>query len=76
MEESEMEEIRQVAEAHRQSVSEWVRSALRQARQPASRSIGEKLRLIREASRAAAPVSDIEQMNREIQQGYLARVEG
>ena len=69
----EMDAIRRQAENESLSVGEYVRRALREAegRRP-QRSAESKLALIREAAKYNGPTCDIEQMNREIEQGYLS----
>lgn len=72
LEESELEEIRRAAATQDLTVSAWVRTALRQARerQP-SRSKDAKLEIIREAARIEFPTADIGQMLDEIEEGFL-----
>lgn len=72
LDETEMEEIRQVAERERMTVAEWVRQTLRAARKERSRISPEtKLEATRKAAEHAFPVSDIEEMLEEIDRGYL-----
>lgn len=71
LDETEFREIKRTAKAQRVTVAEWVRRALRQARQaepayPAD----QKLRAVREAVRHRYPAGDIEQMLGEIERGY------
>lgn len=63
--------IERFARRERMTVSEWVRRALRQAgeAQP-SVDAGRKLAAVRAAVRHEFPTADIEQMIREIEQGY------
>jgi Ribbon-helix-helix protein, copG family len=69
----EMQLIQEAAAAEHVSVGEWVRRSLRDQRSRApARSLEEKLRAIREASKLDLPTCDIEQMNSEIEQGYLS----
>jgi hypothetical protein len=72
MDEREFAEIRAIARRHRLTVAEWVRQALRQARQgePAG-DPRRKLAVVREAARHAYPTADIGQMLAEIERGYL-----
>lgn len=71
MDESEMEDIRRIAERNRVTVAEWVRQALRaQRRQEPIRDAGEKLKAIREAARYCFPAGDVDEMNAEIERGY------
>jgi hypothetical protein len=60
------------ARSQRLTVAEWVRQALRSARQQrSSKDAGSKLTAIRLAMRHAHPTADIDQMNAEIERGYL-----
>ena len=63
--------IERFARRERLTVSEWVRRALRRAgeAQPAV-DAGRKLAAVRAAARHEFPTADIEQMLREIEQGY------
>jgi hypothetical protein len=70
----EFRRLRQVAKRSRMTVAEWVRQALRAAwRKEPSRGKQEKLQAIREAAAHQGPTADIEQMLREIEQGYLGK---
>ena len=71
LEDAEFAEIRRVARRHRMTVAEWVRQALRRARQdePAG-DPRRKLALVREASRHGYPTADLPQMLEEIERGY------
>jgi hypothetical protein len=71
MSEIEFEEIRQVSRASGQTISEWVRTVLREARR--SRARGDtsgKLAAIRKAATHEFPIGDIEQVLEEIESGY------
>lgn len=71
-EESELDEVRRVAERHHMTVAEWVRQALRAARrQEPEREAHEKLDAIRRAAEHDFPSGDIDQMLAEIERGYL-----
>lgn len=71
LDEAEFAEIRRVARRHRMTVAEWVRQALRAARQDEPSVKPErKLSVVREAARAAYPTADIEVMLEEIERGY------
>lgn len=72
LDEKEWSEIQRAARAHRVTIAEWVRQALRQARrrQP-QRDSEKKLRAIRAAARHSFPTGAIEQMLAEIESGYL-----
>jgi len=73
VDEDEFQAIRSIAERRRMTVSEWVRTVLREARegQPAM-PVGARLAALREASTFEYPSGDIEQMLEEIGRGYLA----
>jgi hypothetical protein len=72
LEESELEEIKQAASQQRMTVAEWVRQALREARSGVSIApVEQKLLVVREAAALSYPSGDIEQMNAEIERGYL-----
>ena len=74
LEDAELREIQEVARGQRMTVSEWVRQALRRARDGAPRvAVHQKLEALRAASKHALPVTDVKQMNREIERGYLKR---
>jgi hypothetical protein len=67
-------EVRRAARRRRQSVSEWVRGALRAARRAEPEpGEGRKLDVIRAATSHAFPTADIDQMLAEITQGRLER---
>ena len=72
LENDEFEEIRQVALANRQTMSEWVRQTLRAARdrEPAV-DAESKIRAIRRAAEYDFPTADPKQMIAEIERGYL-----
>ena len=68
----EWREIQKTARAHRMTVAEWVRQALRAARRRApSTDADRRIAAIRAAARHAFPTGDINQMNDEIARGYL-----
>jgi hypothetical protein len=70
--EPEWKEIHRTARAQRMTMAEWVRQALRAARQErSSKDPHAKIAAIRSAMRHAHPTADIEQMNDEIERGYL-----
>jgi tellurite resistance protein len=72
LDETELEEIRQIAERERMTVAEWVRQTLRAARKERSRISPEtKLEATRKAAEHAFPVSGIDGMLEEIERGYL-----
>ncbi|HEY1913904.1 MAG TPA: hypothetical protein VGG73_23460 [Vicinamibacterales bacterium] len=70
--EAEWKEIRRTARSQRMTLAEWVRQALRTARQErSSKETAVKIAAIRSAMRHAHPTADIDQMNAEIERGYL-----
>ena len=72
LDERELRDIRKTARARRMTVAEWVRQALRAARRGESdRSVESKLAAIRRAATHSFPTGDIDQMNEEIERGYL-----
>ncbi|MCZ0953407.1 MAG: hypothetical protein OXQ89_24515 [Rhodospirillaceae bacterium] len=62
--------LQQSAREDQMTMAEWVRQALRQARQRRRKQVGVKLRVLEEACRHEAPTADIETMLDEIEQGY------
>ena len=69
----EMSDIQILAERAQMSVGEWVRQTLREARSRKSlKDPAEKLKAIRRAAEYNFPEVDIDQMLREIEQGYLS----
>jgi hypothetical protein len=72
LDETEFAEIRRAARLSRMTVAQWVRQALKRARQeePVTDS-KRKLAVVREAMRGSYPTADIEQMLAEIERGYL-----
>ena len=67
----EMTEIQRLARREKLTVGEWVRRALRDAReQKPSKDPDTKLKAIRRGVALSFPTADIEQMNREIERGY------
>ena len=72
LDEAEFAEIRRIAAAHRLTVAEWVRQALRDARRDEpSTEPQRKLAVVREAASCAYPTADIDTMLAQIEQGYL-----
>jgi len=64
-------EIQRVARSRHMSIAEWVRQALHLARrQEPVGSIDKKLEAIRAAAKHEFPVSEIDDMLAEIEQGY------
>jgi len=73
LDEPELRELREAARRQRVPVSEWVRRALREARQREPRGdMDIKLRAVRAASRHEFPTADIDEMLGEIERGYGA----
>lgn len=72
LDEDEYLEIRGVASRQRVTVAEWVRQALRKARDDDPGTIDAKLRAIADTSRHQFPTADIDVMLREIEQGQYS----
>lgn len=71
LDDEELSEIKRAAQGRRQSVAEWVRAALRQAREAdAGRPAAEKMHAIRQATAHAYPTGPIEAMLADIERGY------
>ena len=71
LDEGELRDLKRAARARRMTVAEWVRQALRAARQ--REPLGDaarKLDAIRRASRHSFPTADIDRMSEEIARGY------
>ena len=67
----EMTEIQRFARRERVTVGEWVRRALREARKRRPANEPEtKLKAVRRAAEYSFPTANIDQMLREIEQGY------
>ena len=74
-EDDELAEIQALAKRRRQTTAAFVRDAVRAARQSSDYpTVESKLRALREAVSHAYPTADIEQMNEEIERGYLGGV--
>jgi len=73
LDEEEFDDLRKAANRQGMPVSEWVRQAIREARrrEPGG-DVESKLRAVREAVKHEFPAPDIDQMNAEIEQGYLS----
>ena len=72
LEDIEFREIQQLARTQKLTVAAWVRQVLRAARlREPQGDADKKLQVIRVGSRHAFPVADVDQINTEIQQGYL-----
>jgi hypothetical protein len=71
LDDSELEDIQRLARERQMSAAEWVRGTLRAVRQRVpSKSSTEKLNAVRRAVKHSFPTVDIDQMLREIEQGY------
>lgn len=69
----EMTEIQRHARRERLTVGEWVRRALREARERRPSNDPEaKLKALRRGVEFSFPTADIGQMNREVERGYQA----
>jgi hypothetical protein len=68
----ELQEIRAIAKRRHMTVAEWVRQTLRAARRDEARPAAQtKLEAVQRALTHGFPTGDIDQMNAEIEQGYL-----
>jgi hypothetical protein len=75
LKDSEYREIQRAARSRHMSITEWVRQALQSARrQEPVGSMGKKLESIRIAARFEFPTGDADQLQSEIETGYLADV--
>ena len=73
MDDEEYSETQELARRHHQTTAEWVRAALREARQRASRTDpSQKIRAVQIAASFSFPTCDIKQMQQEIESGYGA----
>ena len=71
LDDEELEQIRRLAEAQHQSVSDWVRQALRAARREyPSLEAGRKIQVVREAVTHRYPSADMDDLLRDIESGY------
>ncbi len=71
LEDSEIEEIQEIARRRQMTVDEWIHLALQEARKSYPlRSAEMKLRAVRAAAGQEFPTGDIDQMLGEIGQGY------
>jgi hypothetical protein len=71
LDEREHRDLQRAARARRMTLAEWVRQALRAARQREPLGdAGDKLDAIRRASRHAFPTADMDRMTEEIERGY------
>jgi hypothetical protein len=73
LDDSELADIQRRADARRMSAADWVRQVLRETGSVSpSKTSEEKLNVVRRAAKHSFPTADIEQMLREIEQGYGA----
>lgn len=71
LDDKELREIQRVAKQQQLTVAEWVRQALRSARQKIPTGDHQKkLAILRTATQHSFPTADIDQMLEEIEQGY------
>ena len=71
LDDDELTTIRKIAKAHHLTVSDWVRQSLRAAQREYPLSdAGRKVQAVREAAGHSYPTADIDDMVREIEQGY------
>lgn len=71
LDDEELAEIRRMAEAQQQSVSDWVRQVLRAARREyPSVEAGRKVQVVREAASHRYPTGDMDDILRDIESGY------
>jgi len=70
LDDSEFDEIREIARRHRLTVAEWVRQALRLARREEPRyGLEQKLSVLREATLHAYPAGEIDEILSDIERG-------
>jgi predicted double-glycine peptidase len=74
LQDPEYKEIQRAARSRHMSIAEWVRQALEAARRrEPTKDVEKKLAAIRRAATYQFPVSDIDEMLAEIEQGYLGQ---
>jgi hypothetical protein len=74
LDEAELRDLQDAARQEGVPVSEWVRRALRDARQRQPQgSLDRKLRAVRAAARHQFPTADIDDMLAEIERGYVGQ---
>ena len=73
LDDDEYRDVQRAAQGDRMTVSEWVRRVLRQARFDRRGSTHAKLHAVAEAARHEFPTADIDDMLREMEQGYRVR---
>ena len=74
--ETELSEIREMAERKHLTITEWIRAAVRSVCPYKPRAAQRKLEAVTSASRHSFPTADIDQMLAEIEQGYGIRAGG
>ena len=73
LQDPEYREIQRAARSRRMTIAEWVRQALASARRKEpSKSVEKKLEAVRTAVKYEFPAGDIDEMLKEIEQGYLS----
>jgi hypothetical protein len=73
LQDPEFREIQRIARSRRMSVAEWVRKALQAAkREEPIGDVSKKLEALRAAAKFEFPTADMDQMLKEIEQGYLS----
>ena len=71
LDDEELAEIQELARRRHQTTAAWVREALRVARDTTTYpETGRKLRAVREAAAHAYPAGDVDEMLRDIDDGY------
>jgi predicted phage gp36 major capsid-like protein len=77
LDDAELAEIQELARRRHQTTAEWVREALRRARDGAAYpETARRLRAVREAAEHAYPTADIDEMLEQVERGYRAAEEG
>lgn len=77
LDEEDFDALKETAQQHGMTVSEWVRQLIRDAeRRKPTGDTARKLEAIRVAAGYSFPAGDIDTMLAEIEQGYLASDEG
>ncbi len=75
LDDKEMREIQRVAKHEQMTVAEWVRQALRSARRKVpTTDTNKKLRVVHTAAQHSFPTGEIDQILREIDQGYQGTI--
>jgi hypothetical protein len=72
LQDPEYQEIRKIARMRHMTIAAWVRQALEMARRrEPTGEVSKKLQVVRAAAGHRYPVSDVDQMLREIESGYV-----